>query len=180
VDFRNFTGPDLTRSPPQNFYRRPEGAPYNLIRFKGREIATVEEFAKLERVMGEYGGQMASFEAVFSPRGEDGRPMPIFDRETGRIDPAVQKAWERYDISRLLRDNWKTLGPKLKGKIHVIVGTADNFHLEEAVYLLRDVMKQLGSDATFEFIEGRDHMDLFQGGLSDRIAQEMYKSWRGQ
>ncbi|HXG94186.1 MAG TPA: alpha/beta hydrolase-fold protein [Blastocatellia bacterium] len=179
VDFRNFTGPDLTRTPPQNFYRNAEGKPYNLIRFQGREIATLEEFARMEQVMGEYGGQMSSFEAVFSPRGEDGRPMPLFDRKTGRINPAVQKAWERYDISRILRTNWKTLGPRLHGKIHIIVGTADNFHLEEPVMLLRDVMKQLGSDATFEFIEGRDHMDLYQGGLADRIAQEIYKTWRG-
>ena len=57
----------------------------------------------------------------------------------------------------------------------MIVGTADNFHLEEAVYLLRDKLKQLGSDATFEFIEGRDHMDLYQGDLADRIARDMYK-----
>jgi hypothetical protein len=90
----------------------------------------------------------------------------------------VQKAWERYDIARILRDNWKALGAKLRGKLHIIVGTADNFHLEEAVTLLRDVMKQLGSDATFEFIEGRDHMDLYQGGLDVRIAREMYKTAR--
>jgi pimeloyl-ACP methyl ester carboxylesterase len=178
VDFHNFTGPDLTRTPPQNFYRRADGTPYNLIRFHGRELMVIEEFARLERAMGEYGGQMASFEAVFSPKGYDGRPMPLFDRETGRIDPQVQKAWERYDIARILRNNWKALGPKLRGKLHIIVGTADNFHLEEAVTLLRDVMKQLGSDATFEFIEGRDHMDLYHGGLDVRIAGEMYKTAR--
>lgn len=178
VDFHNFTGPDLTGTPPQNFYRRPQGSPYNLIRFRGRELMTIEEFARQEQVMGEYGGQMASFEAVFSPKGDDGRPMPLFDRATGRIDPFVQKAWERYDIARLLRDNWKTLGPKLRGKVHIVVGTADNFHLDEAVTLLRDVMKQLGSDATFEFVEGRDHMDLYEGGLDLRIAREMYKTAR--
>ena len=71
--------------------------------------------------------------------------------------------------------NWQTLGPKLKGKLHLVVGTVDNFHLEEAVYLLRDTLKSLGSDATFEVIEGRDHMDLYQGGLDDRIARDMYK-----
>ena len=101
--------------------------------------------------------------------------MPIYDRETGAIDPFVQKAWEKYDISRLLDDNWKPLRPKLRGKLHLVVGTDDNFHLEEAVYLLRDTLKRLGSDAKFEIIQGRDHMDLYQGDLSDRIAQDMYK-----
>ncbi|HEY8187481.1 MAG TPA: hypothetical protein VIF64_15525, partial [Pyrinomonadaceae bacterium] len=71
--------------------------------------------------------------------------------------------------------NWKTLGPRLRGKLHVVVGSADNFHLEEAVYLLRDTLNGLGSDATFEVIEGRDHFDLYQGDLENRIAIEMYK-----
>src|SRR3977135_3501493 len=64
VDFHNFTGPDLTKTPPQNFYRRPDGTPYNLVRFQGREIMTLEEYARMERAFGYYGGQMASFEAV--------------------------------------------------------------------------------------------------------------------
>lgn len=179
VDFRNFTGPDLT-AVSQNFYRKPDGAPYNLVRFQGRELWTLEQYARSERVLGPYGGQMASFEAVFSPRGQDGQPMPLFDRDTGRIDPFVAKAWERYDISRLLRNNWKTLGPRLEGKLHIIVGTADTFHLEAAVYLLRDVLKGLGSDATFEFIEGRDHFNLYEGGLADRIAKQIYAVARPQ
>jgi enterochelin esterase-like enzyme len=174
VDFHKFTGPDLTKTPPQNFYRGADDKPYNLVRYQGREIMTLEEYARLERVLGNYGGQMASFDAVFSPRGADGQPMPLFDRDTGRIDPFVQKAWERYDISRILRQNWTTLGPALRGKLHIVVGTADTFHLEEAVYLLRDTLKALNSDATFEFVEGRDHFDLYEGGLSERIAREMY------
>jgi pimeloyl-ACP methyl ester carboxylesterase len=175
VDFHKFTGPDLTKMPPQNFYRGADGKPYNLVRYHGHEIMTLEEYTRLERVLGNYGGQMASFDAVFSPRGADGQPMPLFDRDTGRIDPIVQKAWERYDISRILRQNWTTLGPKLRGKLHIIVGTVDTFHLEEAVYLLRDELKALGSDATFEFVEGRDHFDLYEGGLGERIAREMYR-----
>lgn len=179
-DFRSFTGPDLTRMPPQNFYRGADGKPYNLVRFQGREIMTLEEYAHLERVEGYFGGQMASFEAVFSPRGADGQPMPLFDRDTGRIDPFVQKAWERYDISRLLRRNWVTLGPRLRGKLHIIVGTADTFHLNESARLLDETLKALGSDARVEFIEGRDHFDLYEGGLAERIAREMYAVARPQ
>lgn len=174
VDFHNFTGPDLTRAPRQNFYRRADGTPYNLVRAQGREIMTVEEYTRLEQVEGYYGGQMASFEAVFSPRGADGQPMQLFDRETGRIDPAVAKAWERYDIARVLRDNWATLGPKLRGKLHIVVGTADTFHLDEGVRLLQATLKSLGGDAQIEFLEGRDHFNLYEGGLADRFAREMY------
>jgi len=174
VDFRSFSGIDLTK-PGDNFYEDKTKKPRNIFRFQGHDIFSWSDYVRYSRVIGEYGGQVESFEAVFSPRGDDGRPMSLFDRETGAIDPFVQKAWERYDIARLLRTNWKTLGPKLQGKIHLVVGTADNFHLEQAVYLLRDTLKELGSDATFEFVEGRDHMDLYKGDLADRIVQAMYQ-----
>ena len=175
VDFRSFSSIDLSKLPAANFYRDQSGKPRNIFRYHGQDVFSWDQYARFEKVVGPYGGQVASFEAVFSPKGEDGRPMEIFDRQTGEIDPFVQKAWERYDIRRILVSNWKTLGPKLQGKLHLVVGSADNFHLEEAVYLLRDTLKDLKSDATFEVAEGRDHMDLYQGDLADRIAQDMYK-----
>jgi len=127
-----------------------------------------------ERVLGYYDGQFGSFEAVFSPKGEDGQPMQVIDRDTGVIDTAVARAWEKYDISRILRDNSATLGPKLKGKLHIVVGTADTFHLNEPVQLLEGELKKLGSDAKIEYVEGRDHFNLYQNGLRERFAKEMY------
>lgn len=174
VDFHNFTGPDLTKTPAQNFYQNANGEDYNLVRDKGKNLASLRQYAEQERVTGAFGGQFASFEAVFSPKGIDGRPMPLFNRETGAIDPFVAKEWEKYDIAKVLEANWKTLAPKLKGKIHIIVGTADTFHLDEGVRLLDAELKQLGSDAKIEYIEGRTHFDLYQGGLMERIANEMY------
>ncbi|MGH9819164.1 MAG: enterochelin esterase, partial [Pyrinomonadaceae bacterium] len=166
--------PDITRDPPQNAYVDANGKEYNLVRDHGKELMTVRQYAQQERVLGYYGGQFASFNAVFSPKGPDGQPMRLFDIDTGRIDPQVQKAWQKYNISLILRSNWKALGPKLKGKIHIIVGTADTFHLNEAVSLLDAELKKLGSDAKIEYIEGKTHFDLYQGGLADRIAKEMY------
>jgi enterochelin esterase-like enzyme len=174
VDFRGFTGWDLTKYPPQNAYADAGGKEFNLVRVQGKEIMSVRQYALQERVLGYYGGQFASFEAVFSPKGDDGQPMPIFDRDTGRIDQTVARSWEKYDISRVLRENWPTLGPKLKGKLNIIVGTADTFHLDEAVRLLDAELKKLGSDARIEYLEGRDHFNLYEGGLRERIANEMF------
>ncbi len=180
VDFRNFTGPDITKDPPQNAYMDASGKEYNLVRDKGKELMTVRQYAQQERVLGYYGGQFGSFNAVFSPKGDDGQPMKLFDIDTGRIDPVVQKAWQKYNISKLLIDNWKTLGPKLKGKIHIVVGTADTFHLNEAVELLEAELKKLGSDAKIEYIPGKTHFDLYTVGddreaLLRRMQWEMYK-----
>ena len=65
--------------------------------------------------------------------------------------------------------------PKLKGKLHIYVGTADTFHLDEAIRLLDAELKKLGSDAKFEYLEGRSHFDMYQDGLGDKIANEMYQ-----
>lgn len=172
-DFRSFTGPDLRANPPQNFYKKPDGTPWMLVRMDGKDVMSLEQFARQEQVEGIYGGQMASFEWVFSPRGKDGRPEQLFDRETGVIDPAVAEAWEKYDIAEILRKHASQLRPLLQGKIHLTVGTADTFHLDESAHLLEQTMKELGIRASFTFLEGRTHFDLYKGGLTEKIAGEM-------
>ena len=105
--------------------------------------------------------------------------MPLFNRETGRQDPEVQRAWQEYDIRRVVEENWPALGPKLKGKIHVFCGAEDTFHLNEAVHLLQQFFKKAGSDAVCEIIPGRDHFNLYRpyatypDGLDARIDREM-------
>ena len=180
VDLRCFTGIDASSGSTDNAYRSRDGKPKNLVRMGGKEIASIEEFVRQEEVTGEYGGQFASFEWVWSPRGQGGRPMRLFNRETGELNQEVLRAWQKYDIRLILEKNWAVLGPKLKGKINVICGSADTFHLNEAVTLLCDFFKQKGSDAVCELVPGRDHGNLYQPfetypeGLSSRIHKEMY------
>ena len=179
VDLRFFTGVNATPGSTDNFYTKPDGTPRNLVRMGGHDLASMEQFAHQERVQGEYGGQFASFEWVWSPRGEDGRPLPLFDRETGRLDPAVLQAWQSYDIRRKLEMSWPTLGPKMRGKLHVFVGSQDTFHLEEGVAYLKEFLGRVGSDAVCEVIPGRSHFDLYRpyttypDGLGARIDKEM-------
>ena len=173
VDFHSFSGADLTKVPAENFYQGPDGKPRNIFRYKGHDIFSWTQFAHFAQVVGEYGGQIESFEAVFSPRGEDGRPLRLFDRQNGAIDANVQKAWERYDIARILTNNWKTLGPKLRGKLHVWVGGQDTFYLEGATILLKESLARLGSDAVVEVVPGRNHGNLVDGKLRERIDREM-------
>ena len=174
-DFRAFTGIDLTKRPSENFYRKEDGSPRMLIRMDGQDVESWEDLARQERVTGDYGGQMASFEWVFSPRADDGRPRPLFDRDTGVIDTQVADYWEKnFDIAQRLRTNWKTIGPLLNGKIHLTVGTQDTFHLDESARALEETIKQLGGKATFTYLEGRTHFDLYKDGLEEKIAGEMY------
>jgi S-formylglutathione hydrolase FrmB len=174
-DFRSFSRIDLTQRPPGNFYYDHDGSPHMLIRMGGKDVQSSADLAHQERVLGEYGGQIASFNWVFSPRGKDGRPMPFFDPVTGRIDPEVTDYWEaHYDIANILRENWKQIGPKVDGKIHLTVGTADTIYLNESAQLLEQTIKSLGGKADFTYMDGRSHFDLYQGDLMERIARQMY------
>ncbi|OOW79086.1 enterochelin esterase [Xanthomonas campestris pv. vitiswoodrowii] len=178
-DFRDFTGPNLY-APNANVYRRADGSQFPLIRDHGKVLADLETFAKLERVLGPYGGQLTSFEWVFSPRGADGRPLPMFDRDTGKVDPAVVAYWRtHYDISARVAAQWPTLKPDLDGKIHLIVGTADTFYLDGAAHQFQAVLDGLGARSDFRYLEGRTHFDLYTEGddndaLMKKIAAEMY------
>ena len=178
-DFHDFTGVDLY-APNANMYRRPDGSAVPLVRDAGKVIATAETFIKLERVLGPYGGQMASFEWVFSPRGVDGAPMPMFDRDTGQVDPKVVAYWKaHYDIAARVAAQWPQLRPDLDGKIHVIVGTADTFYLDGAAHKFQAVLDGLHARSDFRFLDGRTHFDLYKQGednnaLLKQIAREMY------
>ncbi len=101
---------------------------------------------------------MEIWEAVYGPVGDDGYPKPLWDKQTGKIDHSVALYMRDhgYDLSYNLRTHWSTLGPKLRGKIHVYVGDMDNYYLNLAVYDLEGVLKaQQNPPCDCEFQYGR-------------------------
>jgi hypothetical protein len=176
VDFRDFQRVNIY-DPKHNLFTDQKGEARPLARKGDKVLMRYKPFSDMEVVMGR-GGQLFSFEAVFSPRGKDGKPMPLWDRNTGAIDPAVAKAWQRYDIRMILERDWKTLAPKLAGKLHVYMGAEDTFYLEGATKLLQQSLKQMGSDAVVEIFPGRDHGTLMNADMRKRIAKEMVETYR--
>jgi hypothetical protein len=88
------------------------------------------------------GDQWDIWQAVYSPVGKGGYPKPIWDKLTGDIDHSVAEYWrENYDLRYILQRDWKTLGPKLKGKIHIYCGDMDNYYLNNAVYLMEGFLE---------------------------------------
>jgi hypothetical protein len=114
--------------------------------YLGQIQSTMQESNHLELALGTHsrsGGQWDIWEAVYSPQGDDGYPKRIFDKETGDIDPEVAQYWkENYDLRYILERDWPTLGPKLKGKLHIYCGDMDNYYLNNAVYLMEDFLKK--------------------------------------
>jgi S-formylglutathione hydrolase FrmB len=170
VDFRNFQRVDIY-TPNANLFTDPKGGRRALSRSGGRGTMYFDSFSRMEEVMGR-GGQLESFEAVFSPRGKDGKPRKLWDRKTGAIDPDVAEAWEAYDISLKLKREWPTLGPKLAGKVHVYMGDEDTFYLDGAARLLKRRVAKLDSDAVVEMFPGKTHA-LVDAKLRERINKEM-------
>ena len=104
---------------------------------------------------GRSGGQWAIWEALFSPVGPDGYARQIWDSETGVIDHETADYWrENYDLTYILKENWATLGPKLRGKIHVTVGDMDSYYLNDAVVLMQEFLDSATNppaEASFEY-----------------------------
>ena len=117
--------------------------------YLGELAATIEDANYMELALGTHsrsGGQWDIWQAVYSPVGSDGYPKPIWDKQTGKIDRSVAEYWrEHYDLGHILKRDWATLGPKLEGKIHIYVGEADNYFLNNAVYLVDDFLKTVRS-----------------------------------
>jgi Putative esterase len=147
VDFRAYTNINLYED--KNAYviagaHRQEEQPAARD-YLGRVIVTQREANTYELALGTHsrsGQQYDIWQAVFSPVGADGYPAPIFNKETGVIDPAVARYWrDHFDLTHILQRDWATLGPKVQGKIHVYVGSADTYFLNDAVYYLEDFLK---------------------------------------
>ena len=161
VDFHAFQTVNLYEDD-ANMYTDAQGDPRPLGRNGDQILFWAKDFIARERVLGP-GGQIRSFEAVFSPALDDGTPARVFDLETGKVDPQVAQAWKTYDINAKLQREWADNGDELAGKLHVFGGQMDNFYLGEAVGLLKASMEELGADEEIEVIEGMSHTFYWDG-----------------
>jgi hypothetical protein len=156
IDFRAYTVIDIYKDTNAyytegRFKRTPRPGLRNYL---GHTTTTVEQMNQRELALGtktRSGDQWDIWEATYSPVGPDGYPARIFDKETGKIDQKVAEYWkEHYDLSYILRRDWKTLGPKVRGKLKIYVGEADNYHLNNAVYLVEEFLKTADPPADAE------------------------------
>ena len=113
--------------------------------YLGHTLTTTKEVNQYELALGDHGRsgeQYDIWQAVYSPEGPDGYPLPIFDKATGEIDHKVAAYWhDHYDLDAILARDWATLGPELAGKLHIYVGSDDTYMLNDAVYRMEDFLK---------------------------------------
>ncbi|MBC7806845.1 MAG: hypothetical protein H7145_11920 [Akkermansiaceae bacterium] len=148
LDFSAYQNIDLYRD--ANAYTAPDGSERVSARDArtGATRWTVREECALENVRGRggsyvtSGGQWGAWNAVYGSPDASGRPVPFWDPVSGKINrAAADNAGKQYDLRRYCEKNWKTLAPKLDGKLHIWVGERDEYFLNGGVHRFDDFLK---------------------------------------
>ena len=165
VDFEYFQLVDIYDD--DNAFINEHGYLRPLVRdITGQPVVSLKDFVQFENVLGwsdtyvTSGGQFSGFTALFSPKGKDGLPKPLFDPETGAIDKDVAEHWKKYDLKRFVENNWEKLGPKIEGKIWIWMGDMDNFYLNPAMRSFKNKLQEMEnpkSDASINFSPMKGH-----------------------
>jgi len=149
VDFRRYTVANVYED--ENAFYEPGHEWVRPIRYihrlpDGQPQDTAREYSLNDAVLGSHdrsAGQLATWEAVYAPVGEDGYPKPVWDKLTGVIDHSVALSMRDhgYDLRYYIEGHWPQIGPALVGKLHFYCGDMDGVYLNLAVYLLEDFLK---------------------------------------
>jgi dienelactone hydrolase len=77
----------------------------------------------------------------------------------------------------VLEQNYQKLAPKLRGKIHIWVGDADSYFLNNAVHMLDEFLakQQPSLDAKIFYGAGKGHcwLGLTERQMIDEMASQM-------
>jgi hypothetical protein len=135
--------------------------------YRDHLFSTFEDRNLVELALGTHGrsaGQHDAWASVFGPVGADGYYKPLYDKATGAIDPEVAIYWrDHYDLRYILQRDWATLGPKLRGKIHITSGTMDNGYLNNAVYQMEEFLGHAVPSPEYEITYGERREHCFTG-----------------
>jgi hypothetical protein len=185
VDFRSFELVNIYED--RNAYVNRHGFERPAARDLDGDVRyTMRHECGLENVLGRgdswtmSGGQWGAWNATYGPRDPDGRPGPLWDPTTGAIDRSVLEHWKRYDLRRVLEENWAELGPKLRGKLHIWIGEADDYFLNNAVHRLDAFLRQARPpfEGSITYGPGQGHCwaGIPEGEMMRQMAEQVERS----
>jgi hypothetical protein len=100
------------------------------------------------------------------------------------VRPEVVAYWhDHYDLAHIVESTWAQRGDDLKGRIHLIVGTADTFYLDGSARKFEAVLTRVDAQPHFTYLPDRTHFNLYEVGkdkqldklgLFDQISAEMW------
>jgi len=178
VDFRGFQLIDIYKDKNayvnQYGFERPSEREINgEVRFTMRHECLMENVMGLGDSWTMSGGQWGAWNATYGARSADGRPVPLWDPKTGAMDPTAVEHWKKYDLRLILEQNWKTLAPKLQGKLNIWVGEADNYFLNNAVHMLGNFLETANPPAKSRIVYGPGQGHCYRGITERQMMDEM-------
>lgn len=191
VDFRRFQLVDIYQDDSAFEYRRSGawfGSPRPWSRTpEGQVRSTVQDVSHYENMLGPNGRsdyQLDGWWAVFSPAGDDGYPVPLWDMQSGKINRKVADYMRDhgFDLCQYIGAHWQEIGPDLVGKLHFYVGDMDSYYLNLAVYRMEDFLKSTtnphyeGSFAYGRPMKGHGWHPMTWADLLRQISAEVSKN----
>ena len=181
LDFRHFYQVDVTPGSTANFYRQRNGALRPLDR---TDDITLKHLMQHVDDDPSEGGLISSYEFAWSPRGDDGLPLRLFDRSDGTLNEATLEAWRAYDVHAVLSDGAAALRDLLAGKLHIYCGTEDTFFYDEPTASLCGFLRRNRYRAVCVLLSGETHgsilgsSSLDPSGLEHLIVTQASAIWR--
>ena len=106
------------------------------------------------------GQQWGAWNAVYGQPDSQGNPIPVWDQETGEIQPLVAESWRPWDLDVYVRENWSNIGPQLSGKLQFWMGDMDNYYLTNGLRFLEEtlnLMEAPSASAQFNWLPYHGH-----------------------
>jgi hypothetical protein len=106
--------------------------------------------------------------AVFGVQGLNGYPLEPWNKVTGEIYPEAVNYWKSMDLAHHIVSHWNTslrLGEGLRDRIHISVGTWDDYFLNEGVAEFKHRVEALGgpSWAEITILPEKTHGGFYRG-----------------
>ena len=160
ADFSDFYGIDIRPGSHDNFYTDATGAPRPAARSNILGGLTLRQYVAADDAQRER-GDIASYEWAFSSRSAAGKPLQLFDRNTGELNQVTLKDWAHYDLENVLTRELESSKSELSGKIHLVVGEHDDFFLERPTKLFCAALATDVLPSSCIVIPDRGHRDLY-------------------
>jgi S-formylglutathione hydrolase FrmB len=106
------------------------------------------------------GKQWGAWNAVYGQPDDQGNPIPIWNQQTGEINPAVVASWRPWDLDFYIKENWPRIGSDLTGKLQFWMGDMDNYYLSNGLRFLEEtlnVMEAPASNTQFNWLPNHGH-----------------------
>ncbi len=114
---------------------------------------SIADEVRMEAVMGRGGSyvtsgqQWGAWNAVYGQPDEEGNPIPIWNQQTGAINPVVANSWRPWDLDFYVKENWSSIGPDLAGKLQFWMGDMDNYFLTNGLRFFEETLNLMEAPA---------------------------------